>query len=665
MNFLELADLQRDIGTLLEHQIVALKHYYVPSSGGFRHRFDESSDAINYTGFSKASTATCVLSLLATARWKEGPWQEKAQDLCKAMLCPSNWSSAGLKEGNPFTVSFMLEVVGSMVDEGCASLDSVDSDNMKKGELILYEALFPQDAAIDGVGAVRLEQYPPSAYLTQLVVRVLDKHKHLDERARNAARTWAWREIEHELALRFSGSQTADAFNLAYSVMVVALCCKRSDATLDENQILRKAIDTVFEAQLPDGSWPLSTPLFHYPEVGNAHCFEYEMLTQLLRLREFGELTERVLDHIPQLALATRRLRETAFHFEDGGLGWASGHHPHLLGPESWSTASVYHFLYELDRTLAEAVRRSVFEYIGAEYIAPNELHKESDFANQFLDSELKLGDKTTSLRNVIYNRLALPVREQQALIQQGRDLPSWIPVSAIFFGPPGTAKTQLAKHIAGFVGWPLLTIDPSHLVRRGLDQVQAETNMVFSMLASLECVVVLLDEFDEMVRERTAQQSEVVSRFLTTAMLPKLAQIYNRRRIIFIVATNHIEQFDFAILRPGRFDMILQIMPPSTEEKLRKWNDVSERFLELKIDIDKEVETRKKISHMTYAEFQQLIIKLKPAENEHHARMIIDVASSSSTLMQPMADKEGSTWASVCEEQERYIRIPYHEGDS
>jgi ATP-dependent 26S proteasome regulatory subunit len=104
------------------------------------------------------------------------------------------------------------------------------------------------------------------------------------------------------------------------------------------------------------------------------------------------------------------------------------------------------------------------------------------------------------------------------------------------------------------------------------MDQIQAEADRIFSMLAEAERVVVLLDEFDEMVRERQ-EASEVLSRFLTTAMLPKLAAISKRRRIVFIVATNFIDHFDIAIRRPGRFDALLQVMTPTAQEKLKHWN--------------------------------------------------------------------------------------------
>ena len=73
------------------------------------------------------------------------------------------------------------------------------------------------------------------------------------------------------------------------------------------------------------------------------------------------------------------------------------------------------------------------------------------------------------------------------------------------------------------------------------------------------------------MVRNR-ALSDELLSRFLTTAMLPKLARINKERRILFVVATNYIHSFDVAISRAGRFDLVLQMMPPLVSEKMKKW---------------------------------------------------------------------------------------------
>lgn len=655
MEFTELSALQREIATLLEYHVYSLDQYHLKDSGGFRHKFEDKKKT-----FSKASTATCVLSLVSTGQWKQGPWYKDTEQLIVEMSTRENWSSAGLEEGNPFTVAFMLEAVTTLSEEvNDITLSEATIQGVEEAEKILYEALMSNDESVEGSAC--LKGYPPTTYLTQLVVRVLKRRNKLTDEAREATKHWAWRQIDHELALKFSGSQTADALALAYAVILIPLCSNPSEATPDQNQILRKAIDTVFEAQLTDGSWPQSRPLFHYPAVGNAYCFEYEMLTQFLQQQE---LIEHILRHLPKLSRSTMKLKETAFRFKDRGLGWASGHHPQLEGPESWSSASVYHFLHELDRTLAEAIRRSVFDYIGAEYTPPQKPQSSSvDFGSNLLDSDIFIDGKEESLIKILSNSFIHPVAKHTNLVEQGRSLPRNVPISAILFGPPGTAKTRLAKEIADFLSWPLLTIDPSHLVRHGLDKVQAETNTVFSMLAALERVVVLLDEFDEMVRERTAEQSEVVSRFLTTAMLPKLALINDRRRIIFIVATNHIDQFDFAIRRPGRFDILLQVMPPSTKAKLA-YTSWGKTFVDLKdkyrFEISKVPEIEKQLSKLTFAEFEQLAKQLRGAQNEHHAKNLIQSAYDHCTLVQKVKGEQERPWIDICQEQTNYIRIPF-----
>jgi SpoVK/Ycf46/Vps4 family AAA+-type ATPase len=88
---------------------------------------------------------------------------------------------------------------------------------------------------------------------------------------------------------------------------------------------------------------------------------------------------------------------------------------------------------------------------------------------------------------------------------------------------------TELAKKVAEFLGWPLLLVDPSLLLRKGMEGMQGEANTIFRMLEEAERVVVLFDEFDELVRERGSSDSEPFSRLLTTAMLPKLASIHKR----------------------------------------------------------------------------------------------------------------------------------------
>lgn len=183
-------------------------------------------------------------------------------------------------------------------------------------------------------------------------------------------------------------------------------------------------------------------------------------------------------------------------------------------------------------------------------------------------------------------------------------------------------------------------------------------------MLAATERVVVLLDEFDEMVRERQIP-GELTSRFLTTAMLPKLAALSKQRKIVFIVATNHIDLFDVAISRHGRFDMLLQVMPPTAEEKLghqfldskqaapvtfRQW--LTENGVTVNKDIDAALED------LTFDEFQTLMTGLSRLNNAQDIVSRIESTHKGCVLQSQLPDG-GMSWKQLCLSQQVRMRIP------
>jgi SpoVK/Ycf46/Vps4 family AAA+-type ATPase len=142
---------------------------------------------------------------------------------------------------------------------------------------------------------------------------------------------------------------------------------------------------------------------------------------------------------------------------------------------------------------------------------------------------------------------------------------------SAILFGPPGTSKTTLVESIAGALGWSYLEIHASSFVVNGMESVHQRADWIFSRIMELDRCVVLFDEIDELVREREDRESHVYSRFLTTSMLPKIAELWKQRRVLYFVATNSFKYFDFAIARNQRFDARLFVAPPSFEKKLKE----------------------------------------------------------------------------------------------
>jgi transcription termination factor NusB len=630
---------------ILADQLTSLK--YFAHSYGFKHL--ETSK-----GISVASSATCVLSLVATDSWRDYSTKARSKSLLKSLI--KRRTSADLVEDNPFTLAWILETVTVLEEIYPGSIDPRDLRRVARNEKIL------QNEIRRGSGGVSIAPYPASAYLTQLVVRVLDQRSKLTDQLKKAVNKWAWAELARQLALVQSKSKTADPFAVAYLLMLVTALTQSSKTDPEQTSIQRTALKTFFECQRDDGTWPLSRPLFHYPQVGSAYCYEYEMLIQLLQQEELQDL---LLEHLSNLSLAVESISNSVYRVGGDIRTWTSGHHPQKGGPESWATASVYHFFHVLDRLVTEAVRRELFHYLGSSLPAPTARRpKRSDFAKELLDSTVRVKGKQRSLKEFLWEKFAKPLWTKCDGVLKGRTLGERTPRSAIFFGPPGTSKTALSQKIADFLGWPLLAIDPSHLLRNGMDGIQAEANAIFRMLEQTERVVVLFDEFDELVLERGSPRAETFSRFLTTAMLPKLASIHSRATLVFIIATNNIGDFDLAIRRQGRFDLVLQIMPPTFKAKMVKkdWGsaklNLAAKFRKLGVKLTPEI--RQQVGDLTYAECDAFASGLANVSDKQEAINALADHWKRCTLQTRVSKaytgQEGEiTWAERCRTESAY----------
>jgi SpoVK/Ycf46/Vps4 family AAA+-type ATPase len=215
---------------------------------------------------------------------------------------------------------------------------------------------------------------------------------------------------------------------------------------------------------------------------------------------------------------------------------------------------------------------------------------------------------------------------------------------------------------VAKFLGWPHLAVDPSLLLRNGMDGIQAEANTIFRMLEETERVVVLFDEFDELVRERGSSGAEPFSRLLTTAMLPKLANIHKRATLVFIIATNNIGEFDLAIRRQGRFDRVVQIMPPTFDAKMAKkdWGptklDIGAKLQSLGIELT--VEIKQKIGDLTYGECDDFAADLAKASGQQGAVTALANHWGRCTLQTRVSqEEEKTTWRDRCKSETQFNR--------
>lgn len=141
-------------------------------------------------------------------------------------------------------------------------------------------------------------------------------------------------------------------------------------------------------------------------------------------------------------------------------------------------------------------------------------------------------------------------------------------PATALLFGPPGTGKTTFARATAGRLGWPFVELLPSKLAS-GEGTLANELREAFIELGRLDHVVIFIDEFDEIAPARVSRPA---SAGVVNELLKSIPDLRRRPGKLLICATNFVETIDPAVLRPGRFDLLIGIGPPDHTALTSLW---------------------------------------------------------------------------------------------
>jgi len=671
--FDELARLREQSREIKDAAVVSLENYRDDASCGFFHLLEPDTKGNVAGNPSRASSATVICFLVRTGRWPEvipdgtDP-AEAAQRLIDEYVTDGPWTSAGLDDDNPFTVAFLLEVVAVLTDVG-GQLSDKQKEICKQKLGILRTEL---DEGPGGPGRISISGEVANSYLTDLVGRVLSDWSN---RALTGPETWisdatqeslwdgAISAVNEQLALlgadgASTGGPEPDIFELGYATLLAAKFAGNR-LSPEKRSLLRAALRAVFAAQREDGGWPRSRRLFRYPDYGDAYCYDFEFLARMIR--SFSEPGPRrnskaLLPYLPNLQRSISRLTRDAIELPQGGYGWSSGHHRAFVFPESWSTASAFDVAELVDRFVTDAITTTIVDHLDQTSLVWDPTPSSEPF-DDLLDARVRWSVTTSPvLKPILRDSFLVPIQEQAKELEEGKPLKDGTAVSLLLYGPPGTSKTTYAKAIARFLGWRLLTVDPSHLLRSGFDNIHLEINTLFRMLSYAERVVVFFDEIDELVRDRSTSSAEAVSRFLTTSMLPKIVKLRDSRRMVFMVATNHIEVFDPAIARPGRFDLVLPVMPPTTEEKLKKWSDLGTALANFGFASSKS--QHEQLEQLTYDELDLIRPRLVDAKDAGSFSEMLKQAAQDAIINQQISGRETKeTWRELMKNEESRIR--------
>lgn len=183
-----------------------------------------------------------------------------------------------------------------------------------------------------------------------------------------------------------------------------------------------------------------------------------------------------------------------------------------------------------------------------------------------------------------IRETVELPLTHPEMFEQIGIEPPRGI----LLYGLPGTGKTLLAKAVAHESKATFIHMSGSELVHKFIGEGAQLVRDIFQMARDKAPSILFIDEIDAVGSIRT-HDGTTGSAEVNRTMMQLLAEMdgfRTRGDIKIIAATNRIDILDPALLRPGRFDRIIEIPMPSADARL-KILEIHARKMKKSEDVD------------------------------------------------------------------------------
>jgi AAA+ superfamily predicted ATPase len=155
---------------------------------------------------------------------------------------------------------------------------------------------------------------------------------------------------------------------------------------------------------------------------------------------------------------------------------------------------------------------------------------------------------------------ICLAVRQPDAFRAWGARPPRGV----LLFGPPGTGKTLLARALAHEAGAHFLQVRATDVVSKWYGEAERRVQQAFDRARSEAPTVMFFDEIDALARDREFAH-EATHRMVST-FLENMDGLREDEGVIVLAATNRPESVDDALLRPGRFDRLVEVPLPDRD---------------------------------------------------------------------------------------------------
>jgi len=140
-------------------------------------------------------------------------------------------------------------------------------------------------------------------------------------------------------------------------------------------------------------------------------------------------------------------------------------------------------------------------------------------------------------------------------------------PKGILLHGPPGTGKTLIAKALAKMTESNFISIKGPELLSKWVGESEKGVREIFRKARQAAPCIIFLDEVDALVPKRSSgESSSHVTENVVSQILTEIDGLEELNNVLIIGATNRLDIVDEALLRPGRFDRIIEVPNPDSK---------------------------------------------------------------------------------------------------
>src|SRR5213594_2684399 len=144
-------------------------------------------------------------------------------------------------------------------------------------------------------------------------------------------------------------------------------------------------------------------------------------------------------------------------------------------------------------------------------------------------------------------------------------------PKGILLYGPPGTGKTMIAKAVATTSEANFISVKGPELLSKWVGESEKGVREIFRKARQAAPCIVFFDELDAVAPRRGGSDGDShVTERVISQMLTEMDGLEDLKGVVVIGATNRPDMIDEALLRPGRFDRLLEVPVPDREARMQ-----------------------------------------------------------------------------------------------